>query len=289
MSGTVIANHGESGRSGHHRAVIGTEPVIEVRGLCKAFGNRVLLDHAQLQVFPGETVAIIGASGSGKSVFLKLLVGLLEPDEGEVLYKGKRVADLDRAGLDKLHREVGYVFQADAMFDSMTVLDNVGYALREHTKMSDEEIRERAAECIVRVGLKLEDLDKFPASLSGGMRKRAALARAIAIKPEIILYDEPTQGLDPQNITRIAEMIEELQTELPCTSVVVTHDMRTAFGVSNRIAMLHEARFAYIGTPEALMFSEDRPVREFIDEAMEEIRELFDAGTLGGANPIDTT
>lgn len=253
-----------------------TEPLIAVRKLGKAFGPKVLLHDASLEVYKGETLAIIGESGSGKSVFLKMLIGLLEPDEGEILFKGENVASMDSDGLGKLHRQVGYVFQADALFDSMTIVDNVGYAMKEFTKSSDEEIRARAKTCIEMVGLKPHVLDLYPASLSGGMRKRAALARAIAIEPEVLLYDEPTQGLDPQNITRIAEMIEALQRDLHVTSVVVTHDLRTAFGVSNRIVMLHDTRFQYEGTPEEMMASTEVPVREFIDEAMDELRELFD-------------
>jgi phospholipid/cholesterol/gamma-HCH transport system ATP-binding protein len=253
-----------------------TPPLFQVRNVGKAFGSNVLLRNANLEVHKGETLAIIGESGSGKSVFLKMLIGLLDVDEGEILFKGERIGDMDDDGLMKLHRQVGYVFQADALFDSMIVLENIGYAMREHANASDEEIRTRALECIKMVGLKEHDLEKYPAALSGGMRKRAALARAIAIKPEVILYDEPTQGLDPQNITRIAEMIEELQRELHVTSVVVTHDLRTAFGVSNRIVMLEDARFQYEGTPEEMMASTELPVREFIDEAMDELRELFE-------------
>jgi len=261
-----------------------TKPLFEVRGISKAFGPKVLLQNASLEVWKGETLAIIGESGSGKSVFLKMLVGLVEPDDGEILYKGQRIADMDVTAIGKLHREVGYVFQNDAMFDSMTVLDNVGYGLREHTKASDEEIRARAKVCVEMVGLKEADLEKYPAALSGGMRKRAALARAIAVKPEVILYDEPTQGLDPQNITRIAEMIEHLQRDMRATSVVVTHDLRTAFGVSDRIVMLHETSFQFDGTPEEMIKSTEGPVREFIDEAMEELEELFEKGEIGSSN-----
>jgi phospholipid/cholesterol/gamma-HCH transport system ATP-binding protein len=255
-----------------------TTPVFDVRRLSKAFGARVLLAEADLQVFAGETLAIIGDSGSGKSVFLKLLAGLLDPDHGEVLYKGRNVAEMDTAEIGRLHREVGYVFQNDALFDSMTVCDNIGYALREHTRMSEAQIRERALACLDMVNLRRTAIDEFPSGLSGGMRKRVALARAIAIEPQVILYDEPTQGLDPQNITNIAGMIEELQRTLHVTSVVVTHDMRTAFGVSNRIAMLHEQRFAYVGTPDELLASNAEPVREFIDDAREELSEAFHQG-----------
>lgn len=249
-----------------------TQTLFEIRGLEKAFGDNVLFSGADLDVYEGETLAIIGESGSGKSIFLKMLIGLIEPDAGTILYKGRNIAEFDQAALDKLHREVGYVFQNDAMFDSMTVVENVGYALRDKT---DEEIRAIAEKLVVRVGLEVADLDKFPAALSGGMRKRAALARAIAVQPEIILYDEPTQGLDPQNITRIALMIEQLQSELKVTSVVVTHDMRTAFGVSNRIVMLHEGKFPFQGTPEELVDTREGPVHEFIDDAREELHALF--------------
>lgn len=249
--------------------------MFEARRLGKAFGTRVLLDGADLQVFAGETLAIIGDSGSGKSVFLKLLAGLLEPDSGGIFYKGRPIAEMTPSELNLLHREVGYVFQNDALFDSMTVSENIGYALREHTRQSDEQIRERALVCLDMVNLRRTAIDEFPSGLSGGMRKRVALARAIAIEPQVILYDEPTQGLDPQNITNIAGMIEELQRTLNVTSVVVTHDMRTAFGVSNRIAMLHETRFSYVGTPDELLASNAEPVREFIDDAREELSESF--------------
>ena len=260
--------------------------LFSARGVGKAFGPNVLFKDASLDVYTGETLAIIGESGSGKSVFLKMLIGLLETDEGEILFKGDRIGDMDSDGLQKLHRQVGYVFQNDALFDSMPIVENVGYAMREHTNASDEEIRARAKVCMEMVGLKQHVLDLYPASLSGGMRKRAALARAIAIEPEVILYDEPTQGLDPQNITRIAEMIEALQRDLQVTSVVVTHDLRTAFGVSNRIVMLDDQRFQYEGTPEEMMMSPETAVREFIDEAMDELRELFERGSLGSEIPV---
>jgi phospholipid/cholesterol/gamma-HCH transport system ATP-binding protein len=250
-------------------------PIFAVRGVAKAFGTNVLLSGADLELHKGETLAVIGESGSGKSVFLKLLAGLLDVDEGEIRYKGELLGDPEGEAIRKLRREVSYVFQNDALFDSMTVSENIGYSLKEHTKKSDEEIRERALVCLDMVNLRRTAIDEFPSGLSGGMRKRVALARAIAIEPEVILYDEPTQGLDPQNITNIATMIEELQRTLHVTSMVVTHDMRTAFGVSDRIAMLHEKRFAYVGTPEELMKSTEVPVREFIDDAMEELEALF--------------
>jgi phospholipid/cholesterol/gamma-HCH transport system ATP-binding protein len=168
---------------------------------------------------------------------------------------------------------VGYVFQAGALFDSMTVLENVGYALREHKSMSDEAIRERVIECLEKVNLDRRILDQWPGELSGGMRKRVALARAIAVQPEVVLYDEPTQGLDPQSITIIAEMISELQRDLDITSVLVTHDMRCAFSVSDRIAMVHERGIPFVGTPEDFAASEVDVVKEFVEEAVEEMKE----------------
>jgi len=250
-------------------------PVVQLRRLCKAFGRqKVLLDHADLEVRPGETLAIIGESGSGKSILLKIIMGLVDADSGQVLFKGRDVAQMEQENLDDLRREVGYVFQNDALFDSMTVLDNIGYAMREHTKASPEEIRARAIECLEKVGLEAWRLDLYPSELSGGQRKRVGIARAVAIKPEVVFYDEPTQGLDPQSITLIGRLIEELQAELQATSVIVTHDMRTAFTVADRIALLHEGQFQYVGTPIEFAQTQDEIVQEFIADALEELREL---------------
>lgn len=251
-----------------------TTPLVELRDVGLGFGDDLLVEGANLALYPGETLAIIGESGCGKSVLLKTFIGLIQPTEGAVLFKGKNLADMDQPALDEIRRQVGYVFQNDALFDSMTNLENIGYALRQHSKASDEEIRARALECLGMVGLEERVLDLHPSGISGGMRKRVGIARAIAGKPEVLLYDEPTQGLDPQNITRIAEMITELQKELNATSVVVTHDMRTAFGVSDRIALMHEGSFPYVGTPRELLRSRAEPVREFIEDAMDELESL---------------
>lgn len=244
------------------------EPLWEMRGIDKAFGANVLFRDASLTIHRGETLAIIGESGCGKSVFLKMMIGLVEPDAGQVVYKGKDLATMSGDDLDEMRRKIGYLFQAGALFDSMTVHDNVAYALREHTKQSDAEIRERVTHCVEMVNLDSKVvLQQYPATLSGGMRKRVALARAIALEPEVVLYDEPTQGLDPQSITHIAEMISSLSEELKITSVLVTHDMRCAFGVCDRIAMVHDHAFPYIGSPLWFLDSDDRVVREYIDDA----------------------
>ncbi len=245
-------------------------PVIEFRGVTKSFGDNTVYDHMDLTVRRGETLTIIGGSGQGKSVCLKMMIGLLQADAGEVIVHGKVVGEQDAAGLRTLRRRLAYVFQGGALFDSMTVLDNIGYGLREHTKMGDEEILEKARACVDMVGLSERVLQSMPASLSGGMRKRVALARSIAIEPEVILYDEPTTGLDPKNINRISAMIMKLQRELDVTSVVVTHDMPTARKVSDRIAMLYEKRFPFVGTAEEMWQSPKREVRDFIHGTLRE-------------------
>lgn len=241
-------------------------PVIELKGVSKSFGDKLIYKSMDLAVEEGETFTIIGGSGMGKSVCLKLMIGLLMADEGQVLYRGKEVAEMNGEDLRKLRRDVTMVFQGGALFDSMDVYENVAYALREHTKMDEKSILQRVQECLHMVGLESdeESLQKMPASLSGGMRKRVALARSIAIQPSVILYDEPTTGLDPANINRIGAMIKKLQRELHVTSIVVTHDMPTAFDVSNRIAMLWDYRFPYLGTPEEIRNSPAPEVQDFI-------------------------
>jgi phospholipid/cholesterol/gamma-HCH transport system ATP-binding protein len=246
----------------------GAQPIIELRDVDKAFGPNVVYKGMSLAIYPGETFAVIGGSGEGKSVCLKMMIGLMYADGGEVFFKGDEVGMMDAEGLRRVRQRVAMVFQGGALFDSMSVLDNVGYALREHTDMSDTQIRDRALECLDMVGMQPDTLELMPASLSGGMKKRVALARSIAIKPEVILYDEPTTGLDPINITRIGEMIMKLQRELRVTSVVVTHDMPTAFSVSDRIAVLHEKAFPFVGTPAEIREIEVREVRDFIQGAI---------------------
>ena len=249
--------------------------LFELRGLSKSFEVGVpLIENANLTVYEGETLALIGESGCGKSVLLKIMMGLMEPDEGEVLFRGENVHRMDQHALDAMRRQVGYVFQNDALFDSMSVLDNIGYGMREHTKASDEDILARAQDCLEFVGLERWRVKLYPAELSGGQRKRVGVARAIAMRPKVLMYDEPTQGLDPQSITRIANLIIRLQKELKATSVIVTHDMRTAFTAADRIALLHEGRFDYVGSPAQFAYHDAEPVKEFIADALEEIQEL---------------
>ena len=246
------------------------EPIFALRGIYMGF-SEPLLEDASHEVYPGETLAILGESGCGKSIWLKMMIGLIEPLQGKVLFKGQDVGKMSPAERLALRRSVGYLFQGSALFDSMTVLDNVSYALREHTDASEDSMRERVVQCLEWVGLEERILELHPAALSGGMRKRVALARAIAVQPEMVLYDEPTQGLDPQSITRIADLIVDLKKRLSITSILVTHDMRSAFGVCDRIALLHDKKFAYVGTPEQFVASREPPVRDFIKEALTEI------------------
>lgn len=252
----------------------GSRALLEIRQLRKAFGDKVMFDGADLSVMPGETLAIIGESGCGKSILLKMVMGLVDADGGEILFKGEDVVTMDLEAIDRVRRQVGYVFQNDALFDSMTVLENIGYALKEHTEATSEEIRARAVECLEKVGLEAWRLDLYPSELSGGQRKRVGIARAVAIKPEVLLYDEPTQGLDPQSITLIGRLVEGLQAELSATSIIVTHDMRTAFTVANRIALVHDGRFYLVASPREFAQSSDEVVQEFIADALEELRDI---------------
>lgn len=239
-------------------------PLFELRGIDKAFGERtVLFEGMDLTVREGEVFTIIGESGTGKTVCLKLMYGLLQPDAGQILYRGKDIGDMDTEELLQMRRNVGYAFQGDALFDSMTVLENIGYALREHTEMSDAEIRARVEETLDMVNLRRNVVDLFPASLSGGMKKRVSLARAIAIKPETMFYDDPTGGLDPQTITAISQTLADLRRDI-ATSIIVTHDMKTAFSVSDRIAVLSDHRFAHVGTPKELEASDSPVVQDFV-------------------------
>lgn len=247
------------------------DTIIAIEGLDKAFGTDILFKQAAFSVHRGETFGIIGESGSGKSVLLKMIIGLVDPDGGRILYKNTNVVDMAQTEIDQVHREIGYVFQSDALFDSMTVAENIGYGLREHANKSAAEIRARVCACLDMVGLAPRTIDLFPASLSGGMRKRVGVARAMAIEPEVLLYDEPTQGLDPQNITRIAQLIHTLGRKPDATAIVVTHDMRTAFGVCDRIALLHDNHFPLVATPRELLASDDPVITEFIDESRSEI------------------
>lgn len=237
--------------------------MIRFEDLHKHFGEKVVLDGFTLDVPEGATTVLIGASGSGKSVALKHVVGLLQPDAGFVSVDGQRVDTLDPDGLVALRRQIGYVFQSAALFDSMTIEENVRMGLARQP-LTEEEIVSRTADALVRVGL-ADAATRRPAELSGGMRKRAGIARAIALRPRYILWDEPTAGLDPVTSASMDQLMRRTATELGTTSLVVTHDMRSAFTVGDRIAMLHEGRVRQVDTVEAMRNSSDPLVRQFIE------------------------
>jgi phospholipid/cholesterol/gamma-HCH transport system ATP-binding protein len=246
--------------------------LIELRDVHKRFDQLVVLDGLSLKVEAGESVVVIGASGSGKSVTLKLIVGLLQPDSGEVFFDGKPIHGLSQRALVPIRRQIGFLFQGGALFDSMTVEENVGFPLSEQTNKTQQEIDRLVDANLMMVGLP-EVRNKMPSELSGGQRKRVALARAIAMEPRLILYDEPTTGLDPVRSDVINELILKLQRELQVTSVVVTHDMHSAFKVGNRIVMLSDGRIIFNGTPQELRDSEIPTVRRFVRGEADE-REL---------------
>ena len=240
---------------------------IEFRQVYKSFNHIPILAGMDLTIRSGETVTIIGGSGIGKSVTLKLIVGLLKPEAGQILIEGEDVVPLAEDHLIGIRKKIGMVFQSSALFDSLSVAGNIAYPLREHTAMSEWEIRERIMETLRLVGLEGTE-DKEPAELSGGMRKRVALARAIALAPRIILYDEPTTGLDPTNTEKINELIVDMNRKLEVTSVVVTHDMRSAFKVSDRIGLLDKGKIVVVGTPREIECADLPLVRQFVNGMM---------------------
>ncbi len=237
--------------------------MIEFRDLQKSFGPKPVLSGVTLTVKDGETMVIIGYSGTGKSVALKHVVGLLHPDAGDVIVDGRAVSTLDRAGLTALRRDIGYVFQFAALFDSLTVAENVALGLRRRN-LDDDEIAERVREALALVDLTGSD-ERLPAELSGGMRKRVGIARAIALRPKYLLYDEPTTGLDPVTSAVMDRLMVRAREHLGVTGVVVTHDLRTAYAVGDRIAMLYEGRIRQVATVQEIQETEDPVVRQFIE------------------------
>ena len=238
--------------------------MIQLIDVYKSFGSKQVLSGFTLDVVEGETMVIIGYSGTGKSVAIKHIVGLLEPDSGQVLVDGLDVVHLPRRELYRLRARIGYVFQFAALFDSLSIGENVAMGLRKQGELSDAEIRERVSEALDLVDLPNVE-DRFPAELSGGMRKRVGIARAIALRPKYILYDEPTTGLDPVTSAVIDSLMVRMRTRLGVTGIVITHDMRSAYTVGNRIAMLYEGRVRWTGTVEEVQRTDDPVVRQFIE------------------------
>ena len=237
--------------------------MIKIRDVCKSFGSHEALKHINLDVVEGETLAIIGGSGSGKSTLLRLLIGLDRPTSGEIYIMGSPIANMSEKQLDELRMHMGMVFQYSALFDSMTVGENVAFGLREHTDYSDEKIRSIVAEKLEQVGLPGIEAS-MPGELSGGMKKRVGLARAIAFNPKIIFYDEPSSGLDPIMTAKIDELIVDTQKKQKATSVVVTHDMVSACTIADRIAMIYEGELIAVENVENFQKLEDPRVQSFL-------------------------
>ncbi|HEU5153470.1 MAG TPA: ATP-binding cassette domain-containing protein [Gemmatimonadales bacterium] len=240
--------------------------MIELHDVYKRFGMQVILDGVNLTVKDGETLALMGPSGTGKSVLLKHIVGLIRPDKGRVIVDGKEVRKLNRHDLRDLRETIGYVFQNGALFDSQSVFENIRLGITDEAKyLDDAYCRERVERCLKLVNLAPETAEKYPAQLSGGMRKRVGISRAIAGTPKYLLYDEPVSGLDPVNSDIIDDLVKSLADELGVTSIMVTHDVKGAFRTADRIALLTHGKIVQIGTPKEFMASTVPEVREFLE------------------------
>ena len=255
--------------------------MIKLVDVYKAFGEKKVLQGFSLDVAEGETVVVIGYSGSGKSVAIKHIVGLLQPDAGTVFVDGKEVPKLSRRELYRLRAKIGYVFQFAALFDSLTIGENVAMGLRKQGELSESEIRQRVHEALDLVDLP-DAANRFPAELSGGMRKRVGIARAIALRPKYMLYDEPTTGLDPVTSAVIDQLMVRMREKLGVTSIVITHDMRSAYTVGTRIAMLYEGKVRQVGNVDEIRHSRDPVVRQFIEGRAD----LEGAGQAGGVTML---
>lgn len=239
-------------------------PLIEFKNVAKRFGDKTILDGVSFAIHEGETLCVIGGSGTGKSVTLKLLLGLVPFDEGDIFYRGKALTQMSDEELNKMRQRMGMLFQGGALFDSLNVFENVAYPLEERGERDAEKIQKQVLEHLDWVGLK-GSADLHPSDLSGGMVKRVGLARAIITEPELILYDEPTAGLDPTNVNRIDDLILDLKKRLKAASIVVTHHMESVFRIADKVALLYRKKIAFYGTIQELKASRDPIVREFIE------------------------
>src|SRR3954454_1865705 len=263
MTDTTLSDRRAEPRGTPDRRTHRREPFVEFRDVHKAYGTKQVLRGASLTVFRGEVLVILGGSGTGKSVTLRHMLGLEAPDAGRIVVEEEDVTDLSEEELYRVRKKFGMLFQSGALFDSMTVFENVAFPLREHTEMSEQEIARAVREKLELVNLPNSE-HLMPVDLSGGMRKRVGLARSIVLEPKMILYDEPTTGLDPITSQKINELIIDLQSKLNVTSVVVTHDIQSAFSVGDRIAFLNKGVFEWVGTMEEARSSEHPLRREFL-------------------------
>ncbi len=236
---------------------------IRVINLHKSFAEHEVLSGVHLEIRQGESMVVIGGSGTGKTVLIRCIIGLVQPDEGEIYVDGTEITSLNEREMNEIRKRFGMLFQGGALFDSLTVWENVGFGLRQHTRLREEEIRRIVSEKLGLLGLRnIEDL--MPAELSGGMKKRVSLARAIAMEPEILLYDEPTTGIDPMMADAINELIIRMREKLNVTSIAITHDMTSAYKIADRIAMLYQGKIIEVGTPEEIKSSRNPIVQQFI-------------------------
>lgn len=238
-------------------------PIIEFKNVSKSFDDKHVLDNVSFQAFEGETFCIIGGSGVGKSVALKLLLRLDPVDSGDILFRDKSILSLDETEINDIRRHFGMVFQGSALFDSMSVFDNLAYPLLEMRQFNDDEIESRILEKLEVVGM-ADAVNLFPSDLSGGMRRRVGLARALVTNPQVILYDEPTTGLDPANVNRIDLLILRLQHKYNATSIVVTHNMESVYRIADRVALLHDRHFVFVGTLQEFKESSNPLVQQFV-------------------------
>jgi phospholipid/cholesterol/gamma-HCH transport system ATP-binding protein len=243
----------------------GDNPIV-IQGLRKAYGKQVVLNGIDLTIEHGKTVSILGQSGTGKSVMLKLIMGLQKPDSGSIEILGKDVAKISREELNEIRKKIGFLFQNGALYDSLTVGKNVGFPLARHTEMSSKDREDRVRELLSKVGME-KDVNKMPSDISGGMQKRVGLARALALDPEIVLFDEPTAGLDPITADEIDTLIAKLKSERQMTSIVVTHDIHAVRLFSDRVVMLKEGRIAMDGTFEEMQKNKDEFIARFLKTA----------------------
>ncbi|EMI23049.1 ABC transporter, ATP-binding protein [Rhodopirellula maiorica SM1] len=260
-----------------------SESLIEVDDLSVVFQKQTILQDINVSVLRGQTIAVIGESGCGKTVFMKTLVGLIQPTQGSISFDGRRFDEMSMTELTQTRKRFGFVFQNAALFDSMSIFENVAFPLRQNEVVAETEVRDRVMQHLMEVGLPSEVARKYPAELSGGMRKRVGLARALILEPELVVYDEPTTGLDPIMSDVINELILETRRRYPVTSIVVTHDMHTARKVSDRVLMFyprrrlgpHESQVLFDGSPSDLEHADDRRVRQFVrGEAGERLKEM---------------
>lgn len=243
---------------------------IEIIELRKSFGDKEILKGVNLNIKEGITLVIIGRSGCGKSVLLKHIIGLLKPDSGEIFIEGKEITGMNEKQIFEIRKQFGFLFQGAALFDSMNVEENIGLALKENTEMPGAEIAKLVAEKLELVGL--PNIQKMkPSDLSGGMKKRVSLARSLATNPQYILYDEPTTGLDPEMSDQIDDLIKELSNKLKVTSIVVTHDIFSVYDVADEVAMMHEGKIYFHGTPRELINTNDRLIRDFLNRTNKKI------------------